>query len=81
MPPRITLLDVVHRAGLPLASGCGAQGMCGRCGVQILEGKEYLPSESPREREIKRANRIDPALRLSCALRPRGNLAITTAYW
>ena len=32
------LLDAVRSAGLPLASACGAEGLCGRCGLEILDG-------------------------------------------
>ncbi|MEE8580167.1 MAG: 2Fe-2S iron-sulfur cluster-binding protein [Myxococcota bacterium] len=76
-----TLLEATRRAGLPLASGCSANGMCGRCGLQILAGEQHVADESPREREIKRANRIDPGLRLACSITPTGDLVVTAPYW
>ncbi len=73
------LIDAVVRAGLPIARACGDDLVCARCGVRVLEGA--LPRESRVEREAKARNRVDPALRLACAVRVRGDLAITADYW
>jgi len=76
-----TLLEAARCAGLPVASSCGAEGICGRCGMEILTGDEALDPASPVETEIKRMNRIDPALRLSCRLELSTNLVVTAPYW
>ena len=60
-----TLWEAVRSAGLPIASACGADGICGRCGVTVLEGSETLAAETPREAEVKRRNRVDPTQRLA----------------
>ena len=75
------LLDCVRRAGLPLASACGADGLCGRCGVRVLAGAEALSPETGSEANAKARNRIDPALRLACQVQLRGDVEITTSYW
>jgi ferredoxin len=74
-----TLLDAARVAGLPVASSCGADGICGRCGLEILEG--VGATESEREREIKQRNRIDPKLRLSCRVDVAADLTVTAPYW
>ena len=80
-PEGSILLDSVRRAGLPLASACGADGLCGRCGVRVLAGAETLLPETESERNSKARNRIDPVLRLACKVQLRGDLEITTSYW
>ncbi|MCA9503004.1 MAG: (2Fe-2S)-binding protein [Spirochaetaceae bacterium] len=76
-----TLLEATRAAGLPIASACGENGACARCGLEIVEGSAALEPESERERRIKERNRIDPALRLACRVRPRGDLVVRATYW
>lgn len=76
-----TLLDATREAGLPIASACGANGACARCGVLILEGADCLEPETDREKRIKERNRIDPELRLACRIQPKGNLTVRAHYW
>ena len=76
-----TLHAAVLRAGLPIASACGGDGLCGRCGVQILDGGERLSPETDGERSAKQRNRIEPTLRLACQARVEGDVVVTAAYW
>lgn len=77
----MTLLEATREAGLPIASACGENGACARCGLEIIEGIDNLASETERERTIKERNRIDPSLRLACRVRPRGNVTVRATYW
>lgn len=77
----MTLLQATLAAGLPLASACSENGACARCGLEIVEGADSLEPESEREARIKARNRIDPALRLACRVRPKGNLTVRAQYW
>lgn len=77
----MTLLEATRAAGLPIASACGENGACARCGLRILEGSEGLEAETEREQRIKERNRIDPDLRLACRVRPRAALTARAAYW
>jgi ferredoxin len=79
--PGTTLLEAARRASLPVASACGADGVCGRCGLQILEGAETLAPETEREKKIKAANRIDGELRLACRIALASDLVVTAPYW
>jgi 2Fe-2S ferredoxin len=76
-----TLLEAARRAGLPMASSCGADGICGRCGVRVLAGADALSAEAANEIEVKRRNRIDPELRLACRAGVHGPVAVTASYW
>lgn len=77
----VTLLEATRLAGLPIASACGENGACARCGLQILEGADAIEAETERETRIKERNRIDPDLRLACRVRPRGNMLVRATYW
>lgn len=77
----MTLLEATRQVGLPIASACGENGACARCGLQIVEGAGSLAQETDRERRIKERNRIGPELRLACRVRPRGDLTVRALYW
>jgi adenylate cyclase len=74
-----SLLEAARAAGLPVASACGADGVCGRCGMRILAGDPG--PETAAEAAIKRRNRIEPELRLSCRVRVESELVATATYW
>jgi len=76
-----TLLDAARGAGLPMASACGAEGLCARCGVRVLAGADALSPETEAERRQKRRNRVDPALRLACRVWVSGEVEVTAGYW
>lgn len=76
-----TVLAIVRRAGLPLASGCGSEGLCGRCGVRVIAGASALSPETELEARIKARNRVDPVLRLACQANVEGDVEITASYW
>ena len=76
-----TLLEAARRAGLPMASACGADGICARCGVRVIAGALALSPETKAEARQKLRNRIDPALRLACRTAALGDVELTTGYW
>jgi ferredoxin len=76
-----SLLDAARQAELPVAASCGADGVCARCGLEVLAGADSLPPETPRERDIKQRNRVDAKLRLSCRVRVEADLSVTAPYW
>lgn len=76
-----TLHDAVQRAGLPIASACGADGICGRCVVEVVRGSEQLPAESPAESDLKARNRVEARYRLACRVAPTDDATLTTPYW
>ena len=80
-PPGITLLDATVAAGLPIARSCGAEGVCAKCALIVVEGGDHLSPEAADETRIKLRNRIDAALRLACRARIRGDVAVTATYW
>lgn len=81
VPAGTSLLEAARRAELPVASACGADGVCGRCGLEILAGGDSIEAETERERDIKHRNRIETSLRLSCRVSVSHDLTVTAPYW
>ncbi len=79
--PGTSLLEAAQSMGLPVAQACGSEGICARCGMQILEGGESLPPEGENERRAKERNRVPENLRLACQIWPADDLSVTTPYW
>jgi ferredoxin len=79
VPRGTTLLDAAIAAGMPVGSSCGADGICGKCGLRVLSGK--LPAPSEREARVARANRVDEGLRLSCMVQLTEDLRVSADYW
>jgi ferredoxin len=79
VPRGTRLVDAIRRVGLPVATACGDELVCAKCGVRILTGK--VKRESAREREVKQRNRIPPELRLACTIRIQTDLEVTADYW
>jgi len=76
-----TLLEAARCAGLPIASACGSDGLCGRCGLEILEGAEALGAESDDEQRSKRRNRVDASQRLACRVILSADARVRASYW
>jgi ferredoxin len=76
-----TLLDAALSAGLPVARACGGGGLCGRCGLRVLEGGASLSPEAEDEADAKLRNRVPSEWRLSCRARVHGPLEVTATYW
>jgi len=82
VPPGTSLHAAIRRAGLPIASGCGADGICGRCAVAVRSDAGRLSLETNEEARTKRSNRIDPGDRLACHARlEEGEVSVTASYW
>lgn len=81
VPAGSTLLDAALAAGLPIARACGADGLCGRCGLRVLAGDAGIDVEDEGEARTKRRNRLDPELRLACRTHVLGDVEVAAAYW
>jgi ferredoxin, 2Fe-2S len=81
VPAGTTLLDAALAAGLPIARSCGADGVCAKCGLVIVDGAEHLSPEASDEARIKQRNRVDAQMRLACRARIHGDVTATAHYW
>jgi 2Fe-2S ferredoxin len=81
VPGGTSLLAAIRKAGLPIGSSCDGDGICGRCGVQLVAGAGALTPETAEEVRIKDANRVPPEDRLACRARVGGDVVVTARYW
>ena len=79
VPRGTRLIEAIRRAGLPIASPCGDELICARCGVYVLEGR--VSPQVAVERTSKERNLIPPEQRLACAIRVRDDLVVSADYW
>jgi uncharacterized 2Fe-2S/4Fe-4S cluster protein (DUF4445 family) len=63
-----SILDAARRLGVDLVNLCGGAGTCGRCRVQVLEGRTSALTEG--EREHLTQEEIARGCRLACEARP-----------
>lgn len=77
VPAGTSLLEAARLAGLPVANACRAGGVCGRCGLEIVQSLRPVCAEGERERVVKQRNRVAPELRLSCRVIVESDLVVT----
>ena len=65
-----TIYDLAHHAHVRLNAGCGGQGTCGKCKVQVLEGP--VSSVSADEAGFLTADEVAQGVRLACLTRILG---------
>ena len=68
--------DAIRAADLPVASSCGAEGTCGKCGIRVMQGR--VSAASSHEERVLAANRAEPSMRLSCMTNVETDLVVTT---
>ena len=79
VPKGTRLIQAIRDAGLPIASPCGDDLLCGKCGVRILSGS--VSREAAIEADAKRRNGVRAEQRLACAIRVHDDLSVTADYW
>lgn len=77
--PGETVFAALRRAGVPVGSACDAEGICGRCGLALLEGR--LTAPGPLERRVAADNRLSEGQRISCLARPLSDVTVRASYW
>jgi 2Fe-2S ferredoxin len=72
-----TLLD----NGIPVASSCGGDGICGKCKVHISNGWAGITPASENEKFVLEKIKAAPNTRLSCQVLVQDDLEIDASYW
>ena len=75
------LMKSLLAAGLPVASSCNSDGVCGKCGIRIVEGMENLSEPNSTELFLKEKNNIRKEFRISCQTLVLGDILIDAGYW
>lgn len=76
-----SLMDILLENKIPVASSCGGSGVCAKCIVRIVKGKENLTPEGEYDAFLREKNKIGPEYRISCQTRVQGDIQIDTNYW
>lgn len=79
--PDQSLMRSLLDAGVPVASSCGGDGICGKCQLKIIKGDENLNPPTTEERLLRDQGRVKPGYRLSCQVHPTGDVEVDAAYW
>jgi ferredoxin len=75
------LMASLLKAGLPVASSCGSEGVCAKCGIKVVQGSENLSPPNPTEIFLKEKNGLPKDLRISCQTQVYGDILIDAGYW
>ncbi|MBY0315437.1 MAG: 2Fe-2S iron-sulfur cluster binding domain-containing protein [Bdellovibrionales bacterium] len=75
------LFRVLKDNGIPIASSCNGDGICGKCLVSIDSSDADMPPMTELEEKWKAKNHFDKDQRLSCQLPVTTNLIVKTTYW
>lgn len=78
VPAEQDLWSGLRQAGVPIASACEGEGICGRCALS-MEGP--VPEASEAERRCLIQQGVAPGLRLACCVRSPGPLRLHAPYW
>lgn len=81
VPSGTLLFDAAKKVGLPVASSCGADNVCGKCNMQIVSGGEYLSVQQDEELKLLQRDKNPLADRISCMTQILGDCVVTTRYW
>lgn len=76
-----SLMGILLKAQLPVASSCKGEGICGKCRVLVLKGNENLSLPTGLETKTKNKNKITDSERLACQAYLTGDITIDTNYW
>ena len=80
-PEGMSLMDALLAAGLPVASSCRGDGVCAKCRVVVVEGKENLSRENETEAYLRERHNIPKVERVSCQVQVLGPVTVDTSYW
>ncbi len=78
---KLTLMENLLKAEVPVASSCDGEGICGMCRVRVLSGVENLSNKSNLEIDFFKNNNFDEIYRLSCQCQIKGSITVDTDYW
>jgi 2Fe-2S ferredoxin len=81
VPEGTYLMEALLKAGLPVASSCHGDAVCGKCRVEVIAGWENLSAPEGAELIVNRRLRIKAPYRVSCQARVLGDVTVDTTYW
>lgn len=81
VPTGTNLMKALLDNGRPVASSCNGDGICIKCRIQIVEGKENLSKETQNEKDLRDIHEVEKSERISCQTFVQGDVVVDTPYW
>lgn len=81
VPVGTTLFQAALSAGLPVASSCQADFVCGKCHMEIIAGGDNLSPQTEHELKLLRKENAPEKNRISCQAKVQGDCTVATTYW
>jgi len=76
-----SLMESLLAGGMPVASSCHGDGICGKCRIQIVEGASNLTAINAAEQILRERLKVAPDQRISCQTQVNGDIVVDTSYW
>ncbi len=73
-----TLLEVLVKHGVFVDNACNGTGVCGKCKVRIVHGREWVSEIGETELRMLTREEIDHGIRLSCMTKVYGTIEVET---
>lgn len=67
--------------GMPVASSCGGEGVCCKCIVKVLDGRDRLSPIESTEADLREIHDLTRNERVSCQTKVLGDITVDTDYW
>lgn len=77
----VVLMDALLDAGVPVASSCAGEAVCGKCLLVVVEGAENLSPPTDDEKFLRESQTITKPGRISCQARVLGDVTVDAPYW
>lgn len=75
------LMESLMRENIPVASSCGGEGVCTKCVLKILEGKDNLSPPNDVEKDLHEIHDFARNERVSCQTQVLGDIKVDATYW
>lgn len=76
-----TLMQSLQEAGVPVASSCGGEGICGKCVLKVTAGAENLSPPTDDEKFLREKDGLAADVRVSCQAQVLGDVTVDARYW
>lgn len=67
--------------GIPVASSCYGDGVCGKCRLEIVKGRENLSKPETIELIVQDRLSLPKGTRVGCQVQVNGDVTVDATYW
>ncbi len=75
------LMQALVDNGIPVASSCKGQLVCGKCAIEVVDNSFHLSRPSEDERDMAEIKELKPNQRFACACQIEGDITVDAPYW